>query len=124
MQTLLNRWPLLFVVVLAAGMLLMVACGDDKDEDGKTTPGATVKVTTRATAGAGDTTGVTDTEIKIACGAPKLHPQPSGSISPEIGTVSCPVSRPLAAGAATQPRVVALLDQATALLRHLHEPVV
>ena len=66
MRTLLKRWPLLLVAVLAAGMLLMVACGDDEDEDGKTTPGATVKVTTRATAGAGDTTGVTDTEIKIA----------------------------------------------------------
>ena len=65
MQTLLNRWPLLFVVVLAAGMLLMVACKEEKEE-GKTTPGATAKVTAKATAGAGDTTGVSDTEIKIA----------------------------------------------------------
>ena len=66
MQVLLKRWPLLLVAVLAAGMLLLVACGDDEDEDGKATPGATAKVTAKATAGAGDTTGVTDTEIKIA----------------------------------------------------------
>ncbi len=65
MRTLLKRWPLLLVAVLAAGMLLMVACGDDEDEEGKATPGATAKVTAKATAGAGDTTGVTDTEIKI-----------------------------------------------------------
>jgi len=65
MQALLKRWPLLFVVVLAAGMLLMVACKEEKEE-GKTTPGATAKVTAKATAGADDTTGVSDTEVKIA----------------------------------------------------------
>ncbi len=64
MQAILKRWPLLLVAVLAAGMLLLVACGDD-DEEGKETPGATAKVTAKATAGPGDTTGVTDTEIKI-----------------------------------------------------------
>ena len=46
-------------------MLLMVACKEEREE-GKTTPGATAKVTAKATAGAGDTTGVTDTEVKIA----------------------------------------------------------
>ena len=65
MRTLLKRWPLLLVAVLAAGMLLMVACGDDEDENGKATPGATAKVTAKATAGAGDKTGVTATEVKI-----------------------------------------------------------
>jgi len=64
MQAILKRWPLLLVAVLAAGMLLLVACGDD-DEEGKETPGATAKVTAKATAKAGDTTGVTATEIKI-----------------------------------------------------------
>jgi branched-chain amino acid transport system substrate-binding protein len=64
-QALRKRWPLLLVAVLAVGMLLMVACGDDGDEDGKTPPGATVKVAAGATAGAGDTTGVSDSEIKI-----------------------------------------------------------
>jgi len=53
------------VVVLAAGMLLMVACKEEREE-GKTTPGATAKVTAKATAGADDTTGVSDTEVKIA----------------------------------------------------------
>jgi len=66
MQALLKRWPLLLVAVLAVGMLLLVACKEEKEE-GKTTPGATAKVTAKATAGEwpGNTNGITDTEIKI-----------------------------------------------------------
>jgi branched-chain amino acid transport system substrate-binding protein len=61
MKALLKRWPLLLVAVLAASMLL-VACGESKEE-AKTTPGATAK----ATAGEwpGNTDGVSPTEIKI-----------------------------------------------------------
>ena len=62
-QGLQKRWPLLLVAVLAAGMLLLVACGEDKKEEGTTTPDDTPKATT---APISDTTGVTDTEIKIA----------------------------------------------------------
>ena len=63
MQALLKRWPLLFVVVLAAGMLLVLSCGgEEKKEEG--TPGATAKAA-GTPIGAGDTTGVTDTEIKL-----------------------------------------------------------
>jgi branched-chain amino acid transport system substrate-binding protein len=63
MQALLKRWPLLFVAVLAVGMLLVVACKESKKEQGNTTPGATAK----ATAGEwpGNTDGVSPTEIKI-----------------------------------------------------------
>jgi len=62
MRALMRRWPLLLVAALAAAMLLAVAC-EEEEEEGKATPGATAE----ATAGplAGDTTGVTDTEIKI-----------------------------------------------------------
>jgi len=62
MRALLRRWPLLLVAALAAAVLLAVAC-EEEEEEGKATPGATAE----ATAGplAGDTTGVTDTEIKI-----------------------------------------------------------
>ena len=63
MQVLLKRWPLLLVAVLAAGMLLLLSCGGEEEEK-EGTPGATAKATTAI--GAGDTTGVTDTEIKIA----------------------------------------------------------
>ena len=52
---------LLTVVALAAGTLLLGACGNDEDGDSETTPGTPVKVT----ASPGDTMGVTDTEIKI-----------------------------------------------------------
>ncbi|MCJ7810743.1 MAG: ABC transporter substrate-binding protein, partial [Dehalococcoidia bacterium] len=63
MQALLKRWPLLFVVVLAASMLLVLSCGgEEKKEEG--TPGATTKAA-GTPIGAGDTTGVTDTEIKL-----------------------------------------------------------
>jgi len=62
MQVLLKRWPLLLVVVLAAGMLLVLSCGGEEEKE-EGTPGATAKATT---APVGDTTGVTDTEIKIA----------------------------------------------------------
>jgi len=62
MRALMRRWPLLLVAALAVAMLLAVAC-EEEEEEGKATPGATAE----ATAGplAGDTTGVTDTEIKI-----------------------------------------------------------
>jgi ABC-type branched-subunit amino acid transport system substrate-binding protein len=63
MQVLLKRWPLLLVAVLAAGMLLLLSCGGEEEKK-EGTPGATAKATTAI--GAGDTTGVTDTEIKIA----------------------------------------------------------
>jgi branched-chain amino acid transport system substrate-binding protein len=54
---------LLFVVVLAVGMLLLLSCGgEEKKEEG--TPGVTAEPTERPQTG--DTTGVTDTEIKIA----------------------------------------------------------
>jgi branched-chain amino acid transport system substrate-binding protein len=62
-QGLQKRWPLLLVAVLAAGMLLLVACGEDKKGEGTTTPDDTSKATT---APISDTMGVTDTEIKIA----------------------------------------------------------
>ncbi len=67
MQALLKRWPLLLVAVLAAAMLLLVACGDDEDkENGKETPaeGVTAEATTPSE-WPGNTDGVTDTEIKI-----------------------------------------------------------
>jgi len=48
-------------VALVAAVLLVAACGDDGEES-PTTPGATAKATA---IGAGDTTGVTDTEIKL-----------------------------------------------------------
>jgi len=62
MRALMRRWPLLLVAALAVAMLLAVAC-EEEEEEGKATPGATAE----ATAGplAGDTTGVTETEIKI-----------------------------------------------------------
>jgi ABC-type branched-subunit amino acid transport system substrate-binding protein len=51
------------VVVLAASMLLVLSCGgEEKKEEG--TPGATTKAAGTPIA-AGDTTGVTDTEIKL-----------------------------------------------------------
>jgi len=67
MQALLKRWPLLLVAVLAVGMLLLVACKKEDKDEVKTTPGATAKVTAKATAGEwpGNTNGVTPTEIKI-----------------------------------------------------------
>src|SRR4030042_257310 len=65
MQAILKRWPLLLVAGLAAGMLLLVACEDEDKDEGKETPGA--GATAKATVGEwpGNTTGVTDTEIKI-----------------------------------------------------------
>jgi ABC-type branched-subunit amino acid transport system substrate-binding protein len=66
MRALQKRWPLLLVAVLAAGMLLVLSCGgEEKKEEG--TPGATAKATA---IGAGDTTGVTDTEIKLGIHIP------------------------------------------------------
>ena len=63
MRTLLKRWPLLLVAVLAVGMLLLGACKDeDKDEDG-VTPGATAKATVGEWPG--NTDGVSPTEVKI-----------------------------------------------------------
>jgi len=62
MQALLKRWSLLLVVVLAAAMLLLVACEDEEDEGG-TTPDATTGAIKSPSPG--DSTGVTDTEIKI-----------------------------------------------------------
>jgi branched-chain amino acid transport system substrate-binding protein len=56
---------LFLAAALAVAMLLLAACKEEKKDEGKTAPGATAKVTAKATAGAGDTTGVTDTEIKI-----------------------------------------------------------
>jgi len=67
MQALLKRWPLLLVAVLAVGVLLLGACKDEDKDEGKTTPGATAKVTAKATVSEwpGNTNGITDTEIKI-----------------------------------------------------------
>jgi branched-chain amino acid transport system substrate-binding protein len=71
MRALLRRWPLLLVAVLAASMMLMVACEEEEEEDGEVTPSAeeTVEPDGEATEppadGAGDRTGVTDTEIKL-----------------------------------------------------------
>jgi branched-chain amino acid transport system substrate-binding protein len=62
-QGLQKRWPLLLVAVLAAGMLLLLSCGGEEEKK-EGTPGATAKATTAPKPG--DTTGVTDTEIKIA----------------------------------------------------------
>ena len=57
-----QRWLLVGALALASAVLL-VACGGE--EEAGPTPGATAKVTAKATAGAGDTTGVTATEIKL-----------------------------------------------------------
>ncbi len=66
MRALLKRWPLLLVAVLALSMSLGLSCGDD-EEDGDTTPSAgETAAVTKAPETGGDTTGVTDTEIKIA----------------------------------------------------------
>jgi len=63
MQALQKRWPLLLVAVLAAGMLLVLSCGgEEKKEEGTPDAQATAKGTP---IGHGDTTGVTDTEIKL-----------------------------------------------------------
>jgi branched-chain amino acid transport system substrate-binding protein len=65
MRALLKRWPLLLVAVLAFSMSLGLSCGDD-EEDGDTTPSAgETAAVTKAPETGGDTTGVTDTEIKI-----------------------------------------------------------
>jgi branched-chain amino acid transport system substrate-binding protein len=53
-------------VVLVALALLLTACGGDNNEP-STTPGATAKATA---IGTGDTTGVTDTEIKLGIHIP------------------------------------------------------
>jgi len=63
MRTLLKRWPLILVAVLALGALLVVSCGGDEDKEEGTPGAATVAVGTPI--GQGDTTGVTDTEIKL-----------------------------------------------------------
>ena len=77
MRALLKRWPLLLVAVLAAGMLLVLSCGgEEKKEEG--TPGATAKATA---IGAGDTTGVTDTEIKLGIHIP-LSQNPAAAYAP------------------------------------------
>ena len=63
MRALLKRWPLLFVAVLAVGMLLVLSCGGEETKE-EGTPGA--QPTAKGTPiGQGDTTGVTDTEIKL-----------------------------------------------------------
>ncbi len=65
MRTLLKRWPLLLVAVLALSMSLGLSCGED-EEDGDTTPSAgETAAATKAPETGGDTTGVTDTEITI-----------------------------------------------------------
>ncbi len=56
---------LLLGVALAAAALLVVGCGEDEGQT-STTPGATAT----ATAGPADTTGVTDTEIKLGIHIP------------------------------------------------------
>ena len=77
MRALPKRWPLLFVAVLAAGMLLVLSCGgEEKKEEG--TPGATAKATA---IGVGDTTGVTDTEIKLGIHIP-LSQNPAAAYAP------------------------------------------
>jgi branched-chain amino acid transport system substrate-binding protein len=65
MQTLLKRWPLLLVAVLAVGMLLVVACKESKKEQGNTTPGTGAWPTPAPGAGVGETVGVTDTSVKL-----------------------------------------------------------
>jgi len=81
MQALLKRWPLFFVVVLAVGMLLVLSCGgEEKKEEG--TPGA--QATAKGTPiGQGDTTGVTDTEIKLG-----THYPLSGNPAAVYGTIA------------------------------------
>jgi len=61
MQTLLKRWLLLLVIVLAAGTLPALSCGGQEEDEGSA-PGTTAEATAD---GAGETTGVTDTEIKL-----------------------------------------------------------
>ena len=65
MQAILKRWPLLLVAVLAAGMLLLVACEDEDKDEGKETPGAGATAVATVGEWPGNTDGVTDTEIKI-----------------------------------------------------------
>ena len=79
MRALRKRWPLLLVAVLAAGMLLVLSCGgQEKKEEG--TPGATTKAA-GTPIGAGDTTGVTDTEIKLGIHIP-LSQNPAAAYAP------------------------------------------
>src|SRR4030043_692870 len=65
MQAILKRWPLLLVGVLAAGMLMLVACEDEDKDEGKETPGAGATAVATVGEWPGNTDGVTDTEIKI-----------------------------------------------------------
>ena len=79
MRTLLKRWPLLLVAVLAAGMVLVLSCGgQEKKEEG--TPAAATKAA-GTPIGAGDTTGVTDTEIKLGTHFP-LSQNPAAAYAP------------------------------------------
>jgi branched-chain amino acid transport system substrate-binding protein len=81
MQTLLKRWPLVLVAVLAASMLLVLSCGGgEKKEEG--TPGAATKAA-GTPIGQGDTTGVTDTEIKLG-----THYPLSGNPAAVYGTIA------------------------------------
>jgi branched-chain amino acid transport system substrate-binding protein len=68
-------------VALAAAVLLVVGCKENKEEP-STTPGATARVPgPTLTAEASDTTGVTDTEIKIGAHFP-LSGNPAAAYAP------------------------------------------
>ena len=69
-------WLSLSVPLVAAALILM-ACGGDEEGPSKT-PGATAKTTA---IGAGDTTGVTDSEIKIGIHIP-LSQNPAAAYAP------------------------------------------
>src|SRR4030042_1982468 len=78
MRPLLERWPLLLLAVLAVGTLLLLSCGGDQKEEG--TPGAATKAA-GTPIGQGDTTGVTDTEVKLGIHIP-LSQNPAAAYAP------------------------------------------
>ena len=79
MQALLRRWPLLLLAALVVGMLLVLSCGGEEEKE-EGTPGA--QPTAKGTPiGQGDTTGVTDTEIKLGIHIP-LSQNPAAAYAP------------------------------------------
>ncbi len=73
-----KRWALLLLAALAAVMLLAAACKEE-EEGGKTTPAVTAGATEAPADG--DTTGVTDTEIKLGTHFP-LSQSPAAAYAP------------------------------------------
>ena len=79
MRTLLRRWPLLLAAALALAMLLVLSCAGEGKEEVDTPATATKAAGTPI--GQGDTTGVTDTEIKLGIHIP-LSQNPAAAYAP------------------------------------------